>query len=131
MHKHKEFQQKPPMQTPPRQGAPDPPKFFMHGASLPFKMQEKPMHKEFQGGGLRVPKIVYALIVCAFYLLLNNKAGRFGFSKSAIRIQYEKNAENAEGPSPQDKKNKGLRRFHRAKTRKMRTRKRGKCGKCG
>ena len=40
MHKHKEFQQKPPTQTPPL-GAPDPPKFFMHGASLPFKIQEK------------------------------------------------------------------------------------------
>ena len=38
------------------------------------------MHKEFQGGGLRVPKILYALIVCVFYLLLKcvNGRGRFG-----------------------------------------------------
>ena len=29
------------------------------------------MHKEFQGGGgLRVPKILYALVLCVFYLLL-------------------------------------------------------------
>ena len=69
MHKHKEFQQKPPTQDPPPW---DPPKFFMHGASLPFKTQKKPMHKEFQGGGLRlrVPKIVYAFVLCVFYLLL-------------------------------------------------------------
>ena len=60
---------------PPPPGAPDPPKFFMHGASLPFKIQKKKktMHKEFQGGGPRVPKIVYALVLCVFYLLL--KAG--------------------------------------------------------
>ena len=36
---------------------------------FPFKIQEKPIHKEFQGGGLRVPKILYALILCVFYLL--------------------------------------------------------------
>ena len=74
MHKHKEFQQKPPTQTPPR-GALDPPKFFMHGASLPFKIQGKPMHKEFQGGGLRVPQILYALVLCVFYCCLIK--GRF------------------------------------------------------
>ena len=45
----------------------------MHGVSLPFKIQEKkkPIHKEFRGGGvLRAPKILYALILCVFYLLL-------------------------------------------------------------
>ena len=31
------------------------------------------MHKEFQGGGLGGPKILYALIVCVFYLLLNTR----------------------------------------------------------
>ena len=51
MHRHKEFQQKPPTQTPPRR-EPLTPKFFMYGASLPFKIQENPMHKQFQGGGV-------------------------------------------------------------------------------
>ena len=40
-HKHKEFRQKPPPPRPPSKGAPDPCKFFMLGASLPFKTQGK------------------------------------------------------------------------------------------
>ena len=47
MHKHKEFQQKPPTQTLPP-GSPWSPKLFMHGASLPFKI-ENPIHN-FRGG---------------------------------------------------------------------------------
>ena len=33
------------------------------------------MHKEFRGGWLRAPKILYALVLCAFYLLLIGGTG--------------------------------------------------------
>ena len=32
----------------------------MFGASFPFKIQEKGLHKEFRGGSLGGPKILYA-----------------------------------------------------------------------
>ena len=49
----------------------------MRGASLPFKIQEKnPCIKNFGGGGFRAPKMLYALILCVFYLLLIVVGGR-------------------------------------------------------
>ena len=50
----------------------------MHGASLPFNIQENRMYKEFQGGDLRVPKILYARILYVLYLLLNKPKQLFG-----------------------------------------------------
>ena len=44
-HKHKEFRQKPPSK-----GPLTPSKFFMFGASSPFKIQEKAYIKNFEGG---------------------------------------------------------------------------------
>ena len=41
------------------------------------------MHKEFQGGGLRVPKILYAFIVCVFDLLLKKTQELFQFARFA------------------------------------------------
>ena len=69
MHKHKEFQKKPLTQTPPSREPLTPLNYLCMGPLCPSKCRKNPMHKEFQGGGLRVHKILYALIVCVFFLL--------------------------------------------------------------
>ena len=68
MHKHKDFHQKPPTQTPPSREPLTPLNSLCMGPLCPSKYRKKPIHKEFRG--LRVPKILYALILCVFYLLL-------------------------------------------------------------
>ena len=49
-HKHKEFRQKPPSQTPNLEG-PLTPEIFMLGASFPLKLQEKGQTQRISGGG--------------------------------------------------------------------------------
>ena len=51
-HKHKEFGQNPPLpDPPPPQGTPTPQILYV-GASFPFRIQEKGLHKEFCRGGV-------------------------------------------------------------------------------
>ena len=51
-HKHKQLWQKLPLPDPPPPRDPWPAKFFMFGASFPFKRKEKGPHKEFRPGGV-------------------------------------------------------------------------------
>ena len=46
----KNFNRNPPARPSPPKGAPDPCKFFMFGASFPWKHRKKPEHKEFRRG---------------------------------------------------------------------------------
>ena len=76
-HKHKEFRQKPPPPRPLFKGAPDPcKKFFMFRPPFPSKHRKNPNKKNFGGGGLKGPKILYAEILHVFYLLLISDAGK-------------------------------------------------------
>ena len=69
-HKHKEFGQK--LHITPPQGNPWPRKFFMFGASFPFRIKEKAYIKNFEGG-LGGPKILYAEFLRVFFRTWNKK----------------------------------------------------------
>ena len=84
----KNFARNPPPRPPPAQGAHDPFKFFMFGASFLSKHREKPKHKEFRrGGGLRGPKILYAEILRVFYLQSQNSWKIVDFDALSPRCQ--------------------------------------------
>ena len=71
----KSFARNPPPRTPPPRG---PSKFFMFGASFPFKTQEKPKHKAFRRGGvLGAPKFFmlkfFVCFICALSIGLHHE----------------------------------------------------------
>ena len=55
---------------PPLQGTPDPHKFFMFGASFPFRIQEKAYIKNFEGGGGWGPQIPFSWLSSRAFLHL-------------------------------------------------------------
>ena len=69
MHKHKEFQQKPPTQTPPSREPLTPLNSLCMGPLCPSKYRKNPCIKNFGGGVLGSLKF-YALIVCVFICCL-------------------------------------------------------------
>ena len=78
----KNFARNSPPRPPPPKGTPDPVSSLCLGAPFPSKYRKKPKHKEFFGGGLRGPKILYAEILYVFYFCLISRLWLSWFCRS-------------------------------------------------